>query len=869
MKKLLPAIALFGIILTGCDEREETVTPTETESAEEFSSASQTRVQVPAPMPAEYRINPDNPYSLHNIQRALKFVEGANAPVLAPTHHYVRFLPQDSTHMYILIDSLDLDIFPYPRDWMLTSKEREVYKNAETNGFPWYYCIVEPDFRMPVEMESQFLDYAYVQPYIPDGSPDDSIPNRGQSYQLSDKIFAEVLDRSIEITGNAAPQAKTRANTLQLAARITYVSGESADPAPIPLKNVHVRVNWFLGTSNSYTNADGEAYMIGLPSGGGHHLIIWDNDKWKIREHQNWDKAKTEDSGDRTGIWDLQIGGNNVGVNTRDEMWATIHRALDAYYYGSYPKTAGLIKFDSELNVWARYGEGGHADFSGSRGGDQIHVYSTNPYNNTFWPKTKILAMTFHELGHASHHTAVGLLVSALVENRLCETWANGVQYAYTSSLYPNGYREYMEFRDDNTAVMESLMWQGMTLYQLQNIFMSKFQLDQCIQPVKDFGVVPDRLVDAIFGNSLLDNPIRANLVNRTISGLSTPIAETQEETYSISIGGLDEPKVAFNGWNVAPDYPNGTASWTANGGSLSVIFNNIMGYTLTANFILPDGSTYPITKRIMAKTPPPPAIFGTSWSEPNRNETYSLTNMSSGYVFTKWTVSPSTYTTTSGLNNPTLNVIFTAEGDYTLTASFTRPGGFTYTVSKTVRVEIPYYPPSYIIGPDQPEVSIPAQYTFPALQNGVTFTGWTIYPPNPDAYSAPNGVNNPALDITFYQAGTYVVAANFLLPNDPSPYFVDKHIRVNLPLEAFYPSIQYQSNNPVSVGDRVMFYVPNVPDYITDYHFEWEVNGQPVPNSTMSSISWTIPSGGLSVQCRLRSNSGNRASQWGYAYVN
>jgi hypothetical protein len=155
MKRLITILLSLTLALTGCTEFDIVEATTSSEQSP-TTHRSQTRT------PASYQVNQNNPYSLQRVQQALDSLEGANTFQLVATHNYVRFLPQDSTDVYILIDSLDLDLFSYPFDYDLTLEEMEEHENTLINGYSYQYCLVPPSFQMPSEMESELLDYAYL-----------------------------------------------------------------------------------------------------------------------------------------------------------------------------------------------------------------------------------------------------------------------------------------------------------------------------------------------------------------------------------------------------------------------------------------------------------------------------------------------------------------------------------------------------------------------------------------------------------------------------------------------------------------------------------------------------------------------------------
>ena len=107
-----------------------------------------------------------NPYSLTNIQAAydsLAAEEDLEPITFEPSHYYVRFLPQDSLHLYILHDSLYLELFDHPMDRILTVDEKDLYANDLTEGYCWQYTIVPTDFGFPTEFEHEILDEVYIQ----------------------------------------------------------------------------------------------------------------------------------------------------------------------------------------------------------------------------------------------------------------------------------------------------------------------------------------------------------------------------------------------------------------------------------------------------------------------------------------------------------------------------------------------------------------------------------------------------------------------------------------------------------------------------------------------------------------------------------
>lgn len=611
MKKLLTLISLLAFVLAGCTEFEEPSPRSEKENNIGAKTRSATQYQ--------YQINLDNPYSLQNVQEALDIVVGTEAPHLTATHHYVRFLPQDSMDMYILVDSLDLDIFPYPFDYDLTPEEMYTHEKTLINGYAWQYCLVSPTFQMPTEMAVEILDYAYLQ-------SDEPGTTRAPGEQLDPDVYGAVIDKAMEITGYATgPQ--TRASAWQPSATITYDSGVAGENE-IKLKNVLVRANTTFNSGEGYTDANGKVTISkgwgGKFKNATQYKIIWKNDKWKIRD-RGTGKAKYEGPKQKSH-WDFHISGDNETA-----MHATIHRALNAYYYENHLLAAGLVK-NNGLNVRALWNQ---HDSAGSAYGyfywiilgmnvNDIYIYGDDPsFPHDRRLKYQILSTTFHELGHASHYRAV---INTSGMNRMThyknaaeivkESWARGVQYAYMKSIYPNNSASQLDYFGDYTAIVESLMNQGLTLQQLQSTVVGKTTWEQWRTAVKALRIIPSQIVDMLF-----DYPcsvVRTNISNNVISGPVDPSLNTTV-TYTVPVGSALPSGMSFAGLTVS----GGQYTIVSNtGGKLQIKFTSQSLFNITATYKLPDGSNYICTKSIDKSLPAPyrPTFSERRWNQGGPN---------------------------------------------------------------------------------------------------------------------------------------------------------------------------------------------------------------------------------------------------------
>ena len=85
MKQFLLPVALGLLFFAACTEFEEPTTQSDETKPRTRSSS--------------YQSNPEDPYLLSNVQAAWNIVaaeEGLTPFELQPTHHYVRFMPQEN-----------------------------------------------------------------------------------------------------------------------------------------------------------------------------------------------------------------------------------------------------------------------------------------------------------------------------------------------------------------------------------------------------------------------------------------------------------------------------------------------------------------------------------------------------------------------------------------------------------------------------------------------------------------------------------------------------------------------------------------------------------------------------------------------------
>ncbi len=491
--------------------------------------------------------------------------------------------------MRTLTNDLELDMFPFPfDDDDLTDAEIETHENTLINGFAWQYCLVKPDFRMPSGIEYEVLDYAYLQ--------DDEPGTRASGDQLDPLVYGAAIDKAMELAGYVGIQ--TRA-TWQPSATIKYNSGVSGE-AVIPLENVLVRANTTFNSGEAYTDASGN---VTITKGWGgkfrkatKYIIIWSKKgQWKI--HDRAGKAKHKGPKQKSH-WNFTVSGDGASHTATS---ATIHRALNYYYNRTPAKASGLTRYNN-IDVKEHHNDSKIIGFSHKYGSfdNSLLVNEIHVYGKTYRPlKTEeMLSTTFHELGHASHRTFAGSWSGYdRVNIRLLETWANGVRYAFMSSVYPNKYAAVLDGRgysDSYTAIIESLMWQGVTLSQLQTLVKGKDNLNEFRTAVKGSTNIPYFLVDYIFDNPTV--PLRMNISDPVrLLVITGPNFATLNRQTTYSVPASLPAGFSFNGWSISPS--TGWRAPSLSGSNLNITFSTPADYNINANFTLPNGSTLTLNR--------------------------------------------------------------------------------------------------------------------------------------------------------------------------------------------------------------------------------------------------------------------------------
>ena len=598
MKRLFLNLSV-ALIMIGCAQIEEPILENMTEPEElQYTAIAQTRAGTSTL---------DNPYSLSKVQQAYNAVASQNglpSKTLEATDHYVKFFVADSVQ-YMAICDLDVELFEYPMHLDLTDAEEQAYADQDPAEGMWFWSTVSPYFVFPQGIQHEKLDDIYIQRM-------GGTATRAGEAQMPDEVWDSVLDEAFELSGYGP---STRAGSSWYpSATIKYRTDHPDYPnRDFALQGVKIRVSQGVNWAVVTTDANGNTGDIERNSGRlfkkpVNYKIKWEDRRWNIRSGRNG-QAKTWGPKKSTSSWIKTFQGNDI-----DTKYATAHKALYNYVYKNQNFTltrnltiTGINKLNTGVIDKAHQDGGTEGKFNWFNpivGMNTVRIWLKK--GSSYLPNYRVEKTMYHELGHASHYTALRRDHGAGHNILLMPTAATGepfpdfVSYCFMESIYPGndmrreGYLYY--------GLGESLRWQGFTPAQIEDI-MCEEDMAAWRQRAKNMGVAHTAIVDIIFNNSSTGTPIRVNLTN-PITGPDAPALNTSV-TYSIPATG-----VVFTRWTVTPT--TGVTISSPNSRSTTIRFTSNINYTLTANFTLPNGSACFSTKTINLAPPsnPPTPII-------------------------------------------------------------------------------------------------------------------------------------------------------------------------------------------------------------------------------------------------------------------
>lgn len=378
----------------------------------------------------------NNPYRVDIMKLALQSLEkkGENLEIspsdIEPTHYYIRFLPQNSDELSELFE-FELDLYDYPLDYEIESYGNYYHDPSIPDTLPtFYYASVSAGYwsriRNSIDIQFSVLDNLFI-PEQYNMSVKSSVPSSFSS-SFSDDFIEIITDEAMRLTGNESEilPAGSRGRWTPQGRICSY---DDILQEYLPLENVKVRARSWFTTYIGYTDSKGYFKCDGTFKKTAKYSIVWESSRWNIRDGKI--VQAYYNAPEITGDWILNIGG---GKSLR---YATIHRALQRYYYGNID---GLSRPLNSRKVNVAYmhksGKDTYGDFFWMPVGifQDIRIYGKD--NESWRNVAEIYSTTVHELGHLSHYTALGRNLFYNTSNFIVESWAVFVQHLLVKKEY-------------------------------------------------------------------------------------------------------------------------------------------------------------------------------------------------------------------------------------------------------------------------------------------------------------------------------------------------------------------------------------------------------------------------------------------------
>lgn len=373
----------------------------------------------------------ENPYSVENMLRAYENLKESGEITeeleITASHLYLKFKPKDEKEFGLLKSDTTLELYAYPLDYEILEGGNFYHDPSLPITQPTYqYCAVSVDKILPTSIEYEIL----AELFIPEELATNS---NGRLSHFSHT--EELVEEALFITGNLEKKKNKgeRRSTWRPSGNIRH--WDTNVGRFVGVEGVEVRATRWFTTHKGTTNAVGFYTCDGTFKNPANYSLKWERYDFSIRSGSIGQATFNGPKIERA--WDLNVRGD------AQAFYATIFRAAYRYYYGNIlnlrrPPQNGNFKPQMTIGAYDEQGPGlgnhnaGRRHFSTSV---WIKVWSRS--NNIARTSEQIYATTIHELAHASHWNMNGSVYNN-TELKVKESWARGVEWALTRSVYPN-----------------------------------------------------------------------------------------------------------------------------------------------------------------------------------------------------------------------------------------------------------------------------------------------------------------------------------------------------------------------------------------------------------------------------------------------
>ncbi len=428
------SFALFAVLLTaGCEEAippaeladGTAVSTVETEQANEEDGERQT---ASGPTILGKRI--PNAYTPEVMRQAWAELKSTNKslsigePDITATHLYIRFAPRDSADVMALEDDTTIMFTNIPMDNEVETIGDYYHDPTLPDSVPTYmYCAVRTDQALP-DVPHETLSELFL---MEETNVYDNADGEGGN-KSTNAIWEDLERKAREIVGIEDNEGEecTNKSKWRPGGRILY---EDTELGTIPLEGVPVRIQFGFVTHQCCTDADGY-FSFSTRRSRVSYSIKWRRDEFHIREkgHPLQVAESTLRRKVKSRVEHTLVGGYDSW------LYASVFRGVHSYFYkyGEYgiskPKESNLaIKFSDETS--------GNT-LSWCRRRTLPLVADIVIYYKKLSKSQAIFNSAFHEVAHRTHRLW-DKTAYRKCEQRVIESWAGGVAWYATQSIYP------------------------------------------------------------------------------------------------------------------------------------------------------------------------------------------------------------------------------------------------------------------------------------------------------------------------------------------------------------------------------------------------------------------------------------------------
>lgn len=440
IKRLL-LIALISNVFIACRKDIDSSSPNKIEQIASLNVSATTGEGAEGIM--EFAPQTPNPYTIENMQEALIELQNQDSIScdlalfnIRVTHKYVKFKPQDSIQMGILLQDTSLILFDYPLD-------RKIIK-----GGTYYRDPSVPDGQLNYQWAC-----VSVEKELPSGVPFDEISklylpeedeNLVQYYNTDfDGCINLLIEQALRRTGNldtsyyyGGMTDGGETSSLRLPSKWTPKGRirltDNVLNNNTGLDGAKVRVHRWFEVRECLTNTNGDYNVLHQFRFPVNYSIKWERNDFQIRSG-SFGQAYFNGPYHR-GDWNLDI------VSGISWHYGHVHRAAIDYYYNNTtglrnPPLNGFLGMRLTFGVFDECDRANYRHWQRLWFGPEIRMYSKwtncNARSSQDQYRTAI-----HELAHASHFNMSHWHFRNSA-NMVQESWAVGVAWAFERLKYP------------------------------------------------------------------------------------------------------------------------------------------------------------------------------------------------------------------------------------------------------------------------------------------------------------------------------------------------------------------------------------------------------------------------------------------------